>query len=259
MKYTQHRLFALFFLIINSPILSFAQTSSDFEISYDIHKIFPPFSITQEKLKNAETLVDLNRFYRPSWVKEYISVDITAIQNGIEKTIRGKHHTLTQAQKELMNTADVATTIAVSVMYMPDNTLTHNDPKDFSFNFMVEPHQTAAFPGGQQQLAQYLKEQATDKISDDRFRQYHLSAVKFTVDEEGQIRDAHIVESSDNEQVDAILLETICNMPRWKPATYNNGLKVKQEFAFTAGDFNSCVVNVLNIRQMMPDEEIGKE
>ena len=39
-------------------------------------------------------------------------------------------------------------------------------------------------------------------------------------------------------------------MPSWKPAAYANGMKVKQDFVLTVGDMTSCVVNLLNIRQL---------
>ncbi|MFT4667667.1 MAG: hypothetical protein ACI9XB_004640 [Gammaproteobacteria bacterium] len=56
--------------------------------------------------------------------------------------------------------------------------------------------------------------------------------------------------SSIDENVNELLLETIQNMPCWKPAEYANGLKVKQEFVLTVGNMESCVVNLLNIRSL---------
>ena len=93
---------------------------------------------------------------------------------------------------------------------------------------------------------------AIDKISTS-FNKINLAAVKFTINEEGQIVDAHVFQSayqpSKDEKIDELLLETICNMPSWEPAEYDNGIKVKQEFVLTVGDMESCVVNLLNIRK----------
>jgi len=88
-----------------------------------------------------------------------------------------------------------------------------------------------------------------DKISASVFRKYNLAAVKFTVNEEGQIIDTHVSWPSNDEKTNELLLAGISNMPRWNPAEYANGVKVKQEFAFTVGDMESCVINLINIRK----------
>ena len=91
-----------------------------------------------------------------------------------------------------------------------------------------------------------------DKIPDGSFIGYDLAAVKFTINEEGKITDAHIFgseyQTSKNEKIDELLLETICNMSTWKPAEYANGTKVKQEFVLTVGNLENCMINLFNIR-----------
>jgi TonB family protein len=79
---------------------------------------------------------------------------------------------------------------------------------------------------------------------------YNFVAIKFTIDEAGQIINAHIFQPSKDEDVDNLLLETICNMPNWKPAEYSNGKKVKQEFVLTVGNMENCMINLLNIRNI---------
>ena len=147
-----------------------------------------------------------------------------------------------------MNTADLGTDISVNVVYMPDNTLTHNDPKEIRFTFTVEPENEAKYPGGEQQLKQYLKDNLMNKISGANLKKYQLTVAIFTIDEKGNVNDPQIFWTSEDEKIDKLLLESICNMPSWKPAEYSNGVKVKQEFALTVGDMKSCVVNLLNIR-----------
>ena len=80
-----------------------------------------------------------------------------------------------------------------------------------------------------------------------------MAAVKFTINEKGEIVNPHIFESTKNEKVDKILLETIKKMPKWKPAKHANGLKTKQDFMFTVGNMESCVVNTLGIGYPLKD------
>jgi len=75
-----------------------------------------------------------------------------------------------------------------------------------------------------------------------------LAAVKFTVDEEGRIVNPHLFWTSEDEKVDDLMLETVCDMPNWEPATYAKGQKIQQDYALMIGNFQSCVTNVLNVQ-----------
>jgi hypothetical protein len=229
--------------------LGFSQTSESSTLHYEVNKVNPYLSVAREELKEATTLVDLNHRYKPSWVKEYISVELSATCQGLLRKVVSKNDLLTAAQKAVLNTADAGTGISVKVLYLPQNTLAHNDVKELEFTFTVNPESDARFVGGQQQLMQYLKENAMDKIPAGSFQGYDLAAVKFTITEEGEITDAHIVERSKDANIDALLLATISKMPCWEPAVYADGTKVKQEFALTVGNMENCMVHLLNIRQ----------
>ena len=161
----------------------------------------------------------------------------------------GKNDILTREQKDIMNRADVGTAISVKARYIPENNLKHNDIKEINFTFTPAPENDATYVGGEEELRKYLKEKAIDKIPDGIFVNWALAAVKFAVNEDGEIIDVHIFESSKDEKTDGILLEAIRNMPCWKPAEYTNGRKVKQEFVLTVGNMENCVVHTLHIRR----------
>lgn len=236
-------------LLLTFPILLFSQNNETYELSYNVHLSYPPGSISKQKLNEAQTLTDLDKFYRPSWVRKYISVELLASHNGKIVKAMGKNDTLTQAQKDIIKKADPGTNISVKVHYIPENTLKQNAPKEFNFTLTVDPETEAKYPGRQQQLKQYLKVNLIDKIANYSFRQYQLAVVKFTIDEKGHVTEPHIFWTSEDEKTDKLLLETVCNMPNWNPAAYANGTKVKQDFVLTVGDMESCVVNLLNIRR----------
>jgi len=249
MKNISYKLLSLIFIAFILPQEGISQDNSDFELSYEVNRVYPYISISKEQLKDAKTLIDLHSRYEASWVRKYISVEtFTSHEGKIKKTL-SKDDTISQAQKEMMNTADAGTDISVKVLYLPENTLTHNDVKEISFTFEVNPEKEASYSGGEQQLQEYLKKNAMDKISDSVFKRYQLTAVKFTVTENGQIIDAHVAHTSNDEATDKVLLETICNMPNWQPAEYTDGTKVKQDFVLMVGDKESCVINLLSVKQ----------
>ena len=85
-------------------------------------------------------------------------MEIAASNGGKLKKAIAKNDKLTPEQKDILNNVDAATDISVVVNYIPNNTLKNNDPKVFDFTFTVDPENKATYPGGQQQLNQYLKE-----------------------------------------------------------------------------------------------------
>ncbi len=245
----KNRSITLVIAVLFFSTLGFSQEAGSNALSYEVNRVYPYLSVTQEELKEATTLVDLNHRYKPSWVKEFISVEVAASCQGRIRQAIGKNDLLTLAQKAILNTADAGTDISVKVLYLPQNTLAHNDVKELEFTFTVNPESEAHYASGKAQLMQYLKENAIDKIPVGSFKGYDFAAIKFTITEEGEITNAHIFESSKNEKIDALLQATISKMPCWEPATYADGTKVKQEFALAVGNMENCMVSLLNIRR----------
>ena len=252
MKNIQNKLIALLFIALVFPHFGTSQDRLLHEPSYEVNQVYPYICITKDELNKAKTLIDLNSRYQATWVKEYISVEIEASHKGKTTKVVSQNDVLSQAQKKLIHTADAGTDISVNVQYMPKNTLKHNEAKEIKFTVAVNPDNQAKYAGGQQQLKQYLKEKAINKIPAGIFKDYKLAAVKFTINEKGQVINAHIFESSKDEKVDELLLNAINQMSNWKPATYANGVKVKQDFVLTVGNHKSCVINLLSIHRNGP-------
>lgn len=249
MKSIQTKLVLALLVLLLASSTGYSQEPLTNKLEYEIYRIYPPISISKIKLKEAINLADLNKNYKSDWVKKYISVSISANSQGELKTIMGKDAKLNQAQKHLLNTVDLDTDISINVRYLPDNNLAYNEVKEMLFTCTIEPETEARYPYNKTLLRQYLKESIIDKIPSGVFEISNLAAIKFTVNEEGEISNLNVFESSKNEKTDALLLKSIRKMPKWTPATYSNGLKVKQEFVVIVGDMKSCVLNLLNINQ----------
>lgn len=247
MKKIQIQLLTLLFIMLTFSTIGTSQDDLTFELNYEMDLVYPPLSIPKTQRDKAESIVDLNKHFKSSWIKEYKSVEVSTIQNGIKKKSIGKNNVLTQEQKDMMKSADTGTETLIKVRYIPDNTLKHNDVKEFKFSFLVHPENKAKYIGGEKELKKYLKEKVMDNIPDDIFRQYQVAIVKFIVDEEGQINSPKLFWTSKDENFDELMLETVREMPKWKPAEYEDGTKTKQEVAFTVGDRRSCAMNTLNL------------
>ncbi|MCB9080607.1 MAG: energy transducer TonB [Lewinellaceae bacterium] len=249
MKKIQFTLSALLFLALALPHQGSSQTSTPNSLSYEVNRIYPAIGVSEEKLATAQTLLDLNRHYQPSWVSTYLSVELSVSFAGKTWTATSKNDTLSAEQKHLLLKAEAGTPIAVKVLFIPENTLKNKESKETYFTFIVDPESEAKYAAGQQQLNQYLWDNAIRNIPAGRFQGFDLAAITFTIGEDGEIKNVQLFESSKDEATDALLLEAIRQMPRWEPATYANGTKVSQEFVLTVGNMENCLVNLLNIRQ----------
>jgi TonB family protein len=191
--------------------------------------------ITLDSLQDAKTLTDIHARYRSSWVASYIAVEVASTCQGVVKKAAGKNDTLTPAQLDILKMADADCSIQVEVDYIPQNNLTYNPPRKMDFSLKMVPVFEAKFPGGDQALKKFIKENTIDKISKAKVGQIELAQISFTINEDGQVTNARLFKSSEEDMIDQLLLEAICNMPTWLPAKNSKGLKITQEFEFSIG------------------------
>ncbi len=250
------RLFVVILVVSAMPNNGVSQDTNVDGVWFDVLRVYPTPTLERETLTAAKKVVDIHKYYKSSWIREFISVDVFATVNGKEKKASSKTDVLTKEQKQNMEMADIGSGISVFVHYIPENTLKNSEPKVFDFSFSVDAEIEAAHLEGKTQLKQYMSERAISKIDNALFEDnYKLAAVKFTVDEDGRIVDAYVSNSSDDKKVDSILLDAVCNMPSWKPAEYANGQKTKQDFVLAVGSKESCNMNLLNIKDNRKIEE----
>ena len=240
----KNQILLIVLLSIGCAFNSFAQN----DLKFEINKVLPFISIQENKLVEINTLTDLDKRYPTSWVKEYISVEISAYKNGTKTKASGISDVLNQEQKELIRLADRSSDIAVSVMYLPENSLKNNTVKQYDFKVTIMPDKNAIYSEGAEQLIQYLQENSIVNIEAGSFTGYDLTAIKFTITELGHISDIQVAMPSKDTKIDEMLVAAISKMPSWKPAEFSNGLKVKQNFVLTIGNMENCMVNLLNIR-----------
>lgn len=195
-----------------------------------------PYSlITLDSLQSAKTLPDLYAHYRPSQVARYISVEISsACQGQISKAV-STDDALSPAQMGILKRAQKGCIIDVVVDYIPNNTLKDNPPRKMSFSLTMVPIIESKYPGGSQQLKAYLQEQIMDQIPTATAAEIPLATARFTINREGQVSDAHIFKTSGTKTVDTLVLEAICNMPKWSPAKNATGKIISQDFEFRMG------------------------
>ena len=202
------------------------------EIRYEVRGKYTR-GVSKEKLQSPKTMSDIRPGYPSSMIEGYTSTEISVITDGRVSKATGVNETLSTEQQSLLHTADVGSDIEVNIGYIHQNPVTLiPDVRRMHFVITVIPEIEAEFPGGQQELNLYLKENAIDKIPESFSSEMRLVLIHFTVSEEGKITNARISESSKYPDIDKLLLKAIRKMPDWKHAVNAEGQKVEQEFEF---------------------------
>ena len=241
------------------PQHAFAQVLLSEELRFEVRKVDPPLALTQQQVEEAQRLAELNNeaneldlYFKPSWIRSYVSVEIVATHQGKQRKEVGKNDILTREQKEIIQNADAGTPIAVHIQYLPENTLSHNDVKTLDFEVNVKPLRDARYPGGNQEMKDYLATNAVDKIPEGSFLPADFAAVQFTINESGKVIDAHVFESGfqlhPHDKANGILLEAVRQMPSWEPAEFCKGTTISQNYVFVVGNLESCLNNLISFR-----------
>ena len=218
-------------------------------VPFGIYQVYPPLSLTKDQLNSLSSIPELNRFYKPSWIQEYLSTAIKASVNGTMTISLGESEMLTEDQIRLIKSVDTGSEISVDIKYIPENNLKVNEARDIHFSFTIEPEVNARYPIKEKGLTDFIQSEGLNQIKADSFDGFDITVVQFTIDEEGQVTDPFIFWSSEDESTDSVLLNTICKMPKWDPAKYANGHRIKQDYVLIVGNMENCMVHTLNIRK----------
>jgi len=136
----------------------------------------------------------------------------------------------------ILKTVDIGTDITVNIKYKSINSATDKiETREMNFVVTMVPEFEAQYPGGNNQLKKYLKENAVKRISDKDAGIMEYGKVRFAINEKGEAVDARIAKSSGISEIDKLLLDVINRMPKWKPAQDSKGVKYKQQFELGVG------------------------
>jgi TonB family protein len=153
----------------------------------------------------------------------------------------GANDILTPEQLNILQSASLGTEIVVHIQYQFLNDITHQiEDRSINYSTTIVPETEAEFPGGDQQLRQYFQGNAIDKLSEESSASLQQTVVRFTVDEQGDIANTQVVQSSGDAEIDEMFLDAINNMPEWKPAQDAQGIAVRQDFQFSVGNNTGC-------------------
>lgn len=147
-------------LILSISFIGFSQ-----ELMFEIRPKYEK-AIKKEAIAEAQKLSDFIASYPSNWVKDYVSVEISANENGnIQKAI-GENETLNNEQKSILQNVNLFTDLEISVWYKTPNSVTEQlEKRNMVVKMTVIPDAEAEYIEGTKELKRFLKEQIIDKIS----------------------------------------------------------------------------------------------
>jgi len=188
-------------------------------------------SIQKQKASAARLIMDINPNFPTSWIKEYVSVDLSVTSNGQILKAKGSGFQLNSEQQHILKQADTGSDIQVAIKYYPENNLP-KEVKEMNFTFLIAPDVDAEFPGGRQSMKAYLQKNIIDQLSNISSSEVHEAKVSFVITENGEVSNVKTLARSHSAKIDALLIRTLADMPKWTPAQIVDGTIVSQNFEF---------------------------
>lgn len=194
-----------------------------------------PLQLNQ--ISHAKTVKDLIADYPSAWIDDYTSVELIGSCQGKTLQAKGKNEVLTPEQLNMLQHLDLNSDLKVNILYTYRNPVSNQTENNkIKINLTIVPEKQAQFAAGNESMKAYIHHSPISKFA-------HLSAknnweilVYFTVNEKGDIENTKVIRSSGDADRDSTILQTLQNMPQWKPAENAKGEKVKQVFRFAVGN-----------------------
>jgi hypothetical protein len=190
--------------------------------------------VVKETVINALLLSDIAEGYATSWIKHYISTEITTTSNSKVLKAVGVNNTLSVAQKGLLKKSDLNAEIYVHVKYKISNIITGGmDEREVNFSITIIPQVEAEFTKGD--VNQFLAKDTKKRLAQVTAEKFKEGLVRFVINEEGDVENVKIITTTGDSKIDKLLLQVINQMPKWNCAKDAKGVKVKQAFEFLVG------------------------
>ncbi|MDG1476017.1 MAG: energy transducer TonB, partial [Vicingaceae bacterium] len=189
-------------------------------------------SITEKKLKNAQSIDQLIENYPSNWIHAYNSVTVSTNVNGKIIEEHGKNEKLTAEQKKLIENAQ---SVLLVVQYQKKNAAGEVQNRQMNVPLIVTPKTEAKYEGGYNQMITYLKENSLKEINAKNFTHLPQPSISFTINEDGTPESVALKASSRDDEIDQLLVKLIKSMPKWEPAINEAGENIKQEFVLNIG------------------------
>ena len=206
------------------------------EMNFEVRGSYNRF-VKKEILNKAESLQDILPGYPDNWITTYVSSEIASHADGKIVYAKSNNHILSKEQKNLIKSCEVASQLTLTVKYKYFERVSQvTENNNIKVDLTVIPDIEAEYAAGYKELINYFKTGSVAKIDPATISQIKRIQIKFTVNESGEITQVKLIKGCGIADTDKLFVDLVSKMPQWRPAQNANGIKVKQQFEFLAGN-----------------------
>jgi hypothetical protein len=206
-------------------------------------------STSIDQLRTAQKIEDFYPDYPSNWISDYISVDITLFQNGVETRATSSSNVLSTKQKEMLSNAKLFADVMVEVTYNNTNSITNSTEVELlKKTFTSVPKTQASFIGGRDKMNVFLKANAASELmsyimdktnqallDDSNNGNFNIASLQLSIGTNGEVIDATVIQTCGSLEMDNLLLALVNGMPKWEPARTEGGKPIEQKLELSIG------------------------
>ena len=214
--------------------------NKDVELIYAIEPVYKQ-KVVRSRLQNAITVQDIVTPYPKEITTLENTIGIVRVDGTSSKSLTSKGAELSEAQKELLKTAQLEDKIEVRVSFETENAITRElQTKGLYIPLNVGPEVDAKYSGDMNTLLNTLEAMVLAKTKKDERNAVEFGYIEFVINTEGQVEQIETTISTENERLDETVIQFIKNMPQWEPALNSEGTPLNQKFEISIGSNQGC-------------------
>ena len=134
-------------------------------------------SVSQSELQAAVNIADIHELYPEDWVSDFLQTTISIIGPDGLSEVSGSGPSLSKAQKSLLQSAKVGSSVKVSTKYIPNNTLKEKMVRQMDYTYDVVPFSSAYFKGGEEERTGYFNKAFKSALTQEEVNILDLSLI----------------------------------------------------------------------------------
>ena len=193
------------------------------------------------RLQNIHSLDELISAYPGHLLHQHQTIALSLSSTGEKLENSTETDRLSMEQLQLLKSAHLADEIFINVKFISKNAVT-NVIEDGEMDFVVTvvPDKEAEFPGGNEELLKYLRNNCNIRLTRKEPFPMKDMLIEFNVNNKGNIEHVRFIQDSGIPEANKTIERVLGTMPKWRAAEDQNGKKIFQKFQLRVSEMDGC-------------------
>ena len=169
--------------------------------------------------------------YPETDIQKILSIESFEIQDiATNEIYSSKSELITADQKKLLNSINLGALSKITVHFKYLGETDNKKIINGDYYVSIIPTVEANFPGGHDKMAEFFNNNVINLMTNPRDKEIiWRSEVKFKIDENGNIKEVKLINTTSDLELDKLVIAATNRMPKWIPAKNSDGNNVEQE------------------------------